>query len=287
MTLYPVPLDQRHAQTLQNMQGAIKTLQARTMGIDSGIPLMSLPGVIDSGYPGDGSNPKAYVNGSADLTGPYEYLASYFPVAGDTVTMLPVQQSYIILSSAGPATATRLPGTLEVDGNATFEGNATINGALTVDGNAAVVGALNVDGPMNAVDGLGVSNGNLTVASSSELACLGVANLENGCQVLNGFSADACTVTGATQLDGQLVVEGTLQVEGDTFLDAATKVTGTLEVTDHMFADNSINIGTCATFTEIPGVSGIPVNSIIVSGGTPSLLYFIDSSNTVHEIAFA
>ena len=265
MTLYPVPLDQRHAQTLQGMQTAIKTLQARTMGIDSGIPLMSLPGQIDPGYPGDGSNPMAYVNGSAELTGPYEYLASYFPVAGQAVTMLPVQQSYIILSSAGPAAATRLPGTLEVDGAATFENTATF------DGNTSVAGILNAQATN--VNGMLTANG--------------------GCQVINGLYADQekvggnLQVVGDTVTNGDTFANGDLQVEGATFLDNTTKVTATLEVTDHFFADNSVSVGTYVTFTELAGVSGVPPNSLIVSGGSPSLLYFIDSNNTVHQIAFA
>ena len=175
MTLYPVPLDQRHAQTLQNMQGAIKTLQARTMGIDSGIPLMSLPGQVDPGYPADGSNPMVYVNGSAELTGPYEYLASYFPVAGDTVTMLPVQQSYIVLGAGGPAVNTKLPGNLEVDGITVLEQTLTVIGAATVDG---------------------------------------VVTTNAGCKVTNGLATDELEVGGQAAIGSNAFVGGQLQIAG-------------------------------------------------------------------------
>jgi len=102
LTQYPTPLDARYAQNLQALSNQVKTLTTRTMGIDSGTPLMSLPGVIDAAYTGTG-NPKVYVNGAAALSGPYPFLAPYVPTAGQAVTLQPVQTSYVIL---GPAAAT-------------------------------------------------------------------------------------------------------------------------------------------------------------------------------------
>ncbi|RPE39735.1 hypothetical protein EDD90_2752 [Streptomyces sp. Ag109_O5-1] len=95
---YPVPLEKRHAQTMQSLQQRVARLEARTASIDSGFPLAALPAVIDSGY--SSGDPKAYVNGSTTLTGPYQHLAAYTPAAGDSVVVLPVggsSQSYIIL----------------------------------------------------------------------------------------------------------------------------------------------------------------------------------------------
>ena len=264
MTLYPVPLDQRHAQTLQNMQTAIKTLQARTMGIDSGIPLMSLPGQIDPGYPADGSNPMVYVNGSAELTGPYEYLASYFPVAGDTVTMLPVQQSYIVLGAGGPAVNTKLPGNLEVDGVAVMEKTLTVIGTTTTDGPVTANAGCNVTNGL-AADDAAVSN-QLTVAGNAFL--------------------DADAVVGHDAIvGGAAAVTGQLSVTDASFLNGGAKVTGQLEVTDHAFADNSLNIGTCITFNVLASSTGIPANSLIVSSSAPSKLYFIDSAGGVHQLS--
>lgn len=97
MTTYPPPLLQRFSATLQALQQDVAKLKTRTAGIDSGFPLMCLPGVIDSGY--TSGDPKVYVNGAATLSGPFQRLASYTPTAGDPVLLVPVGvlQSYIVL----------------------------------------------------------------------------------------------------------------------------------------------------------------------------------------------
>jgi hypothetical protein len=97
MPMYPAPLEKRHAQTMQSMQQRITKLETRTAGIDSGFPLAALPAVIDSAY--SSGDPKAYINGSTTLTGPYQHLASYTPAANDAVLAIPVgaTQTYVIL----------------------------------------------------------------------------------------------------------------------------------------------------------------------------------------------
>lgn len=67
------------------------------MGIDSGFPLMAVPAQIDPAY--TSGDPMALINGSAVLSGPYQHLASYTPVAGDAVLAVPVvsQQTYVII----------------------------------------------------------------------------------------------------------------------------------------------------------------------------------------------
>lgn len=104
MTQYPPKLTDRFAATLQSLQQRVTKLESRTSGIDSGFPLMLLPGVIDSGY--TSGNPMAYVNGAATLSGPYACLASYSPVAGDSVILAPVgaMSTYIVVgrTSAAP-----------------------------------------------------------------------------------------------------------------------------------------------------------------------------------------
>jgi hypothetical protein len=87
MTAYPTELGRRFAADLREMRRAITKLQSRTAGIDSGAPLAALPAVIDAAY--SSGNPKAHINGSATLTGPYQHLTSYTPAAGDSVLVLP------------------------------------------------------------------------------------------------------------------------------------------------------------------------------------------------------
>lgn len=85
------------------IQADIKKLQTRTAGIDSGFPLMALPGVINPAY--TTGDPTVQVNGAVDGTGapiysgPYQHLAAYTPAASDSVILLPVPAlaSYVVL----------------------------------------------------------------------------------------------------------------------------------------------------------------------------------------------
>ena len=97
MTLYPRDLQQRWRETIQGIQGRLRTLEHRTAGIDSGWPLMAVPAQIDPGYAS--GDPMAYINGAGTLTGPYQHLASYTPAASDQVIALPVvaTRTYVIL----------------------------------------------------------------------------------------------------------------------------------------------------------------------------------------------
>lgn len=88
MTAYPDSLQVRWASTLRDLLHRVRNLEVRTAGIDSGMPLGILPGVVDSGY--TSGNPKVNVNGSGTLSGPYDYLASYTPAAGDAVIVAPI-----------------------------------------------------------------------------------------------------------------------------------------------------------------------------------------------------
>ena len=97
MPMYPPDLMRRFSQTLAEIQRRITKLETRTVAIDSGFPLAALPAVIDSGYVS--GDPKAYINGSGTLTGPYQHLAAYTPAANDSVLVLPVGAlgTYIVL----------------------------------------------------------------------------------------------------------------------------------------------------------------------------------------------
>lgn len=97
MTLYPAKLLDRFPAMLADLARRVTKLESRTAAIDSGFPLAALPAVIDSGY--TSGDPKAYLNGSPTLTGPYQHLAAYTPTAGDAVLAMPVgaSQTYVIL----------------------------------------------------------------------------------------------------------------------------------------------------------------------------------------------
>lgn len=87
MTAYPPDLLRRFEYHVQELQRAVRRLQTRTAGIDSGATLAALPAQIDPAY--TTGDPKALINGSTTLTGPYQHLSSYTPAAGDAVLVLP------------------------------------------------------------------------------------------------------------------------------------------------------------------------------------------------------
>jgi hypothetical protein len=96
--MYPSALEQRFAATLSAIQMRLTKLESRTSAIDSGFPLAILPAVIDPGY--TSGDPKAYINGSSNLTGPYQHLAAYTPAANDQVAIAPIggtSQAYVVL----------------------------------------------------------------------------------------------------------------------------------------------------------------------------------------------
>lgn len=88
---------------LKALQADVTKLKTRTSSIDSGFPLAMLPGVVSASYAS--GNPQVYVNGAATLSGPYRYLASYTPAAGDSVLLAPVgvNRAYVVLGRLSPA----------------------------------------------------------------------------------------------------------------------------------------------------------------------------------------
>ena len=97
MTSYPSPLERRFSATLQQLQRDVTKLKTRTAGIDSGFPVMLLPGVISGTY--TSGDPEVYVNGATTLSGPFQHLTSYTPAAGDSVLLAPVValRTYVVL----------------------------------------------------------------------------------------------------------------------------------------------------------------------------------------------
>lgn len=99
MTLFPSKIGhERLAANGKSIERRLRSLETRTAGIDSGMPLGLLPGVISSSY--TSGDPMVVVNGEAAASGPYRYLTSYTPVANDPVILAPVGgtlKAYIIL----------------------------------------------------------------------------------------------------------------------------------------------------------------------------------------------
>ena len=99
MTQYARPLGHdRLAEHSKSTERRLKSLESRTAGIDSGMPLALLPGVISGSY--TSGDPMVVVNGAATATGPYQHLASYTPAANDSVVLAPVGgalKAYIVL----------------------------------------------------------------------------------------------------------------------------------------------------------------------------------------------
>jgi hypothetical protein len=148
VTKYAPTLDKRFGHQMSQILQRVGKLESRTASIDSGMPLALLPAVIDSGYTGSG-NPKAYINGSAALTGPYQVLGSYQPMAGDTVLVAPTPltapsvTSYVVLGLLSTPQWTDLSllesgwsGTLRVQW--LEQGIVLVNAAITIAEGATV-----------------------------------------------------------------------------------------------------------------------------------------------------
>ena len=102
LSQFPAQLTQRFAREFRDIRARITKLETRTGGIDSGATLAALPATIDPDY--TTGNPMCLIGDTAPtLTGPYNYLASYTPVANDTVLVIPTPATqsqltnYIIL----------------------------------------------------------------------------------------------------------------------------------------------------------------------------------------------
>ena len=99
MPQYPRQITQRFPQAQADHAARLRKLESRTAAIDSGWPLAALPAVIDPSY--TTGDPHCFINGSATLTGPYQHLASYTPVASQAVLVIPVgvTQTYVVLGA--------------------------------------------------------------------------------------------------------------------------------------------------------------------------------------------
>lgn len=101
MVAYPAELTRRFSEEMKKLRQDVARLKTRTAGIDSGMPLAALPAQINPAY--TSGDPRCLVNGSATLSGPYQYVTSYTPAAGDMVLLVPTPvtapgvTSYVII----------------------------------------------------------------------------------------------------------------------------------------------------------------------------------------------
>jgi hypothetical protein len=97
---FPTPPEARFASTVKGLLTRTSLLEQRTQQFDSGTLLQTVTGVVDPAY--TAGNPMVTVTGSAALTGPYQCVSSYVPVAGDTVLLLPSGATYIVIGLTPP-----------------------------------------------------------------------------------------------------------------------------------------------------------------------------------------
>jgi hypothetical protein len=84
VTKYASTLDKRFGQQITDLFRRVSRLERRTVGIDSGMPLAALPGVVDTASP-----LTVYLNGATTAT-TCQNLSSYSPTAGDSVLAIPL-----------------------------------------------------------------------------------------------------------------------------------------------------------------------------------------------------
>jgi hypothetical protein len=213
VTKYPQTLDKRFADQMRLLLGRVTRLESRTASIDSGMPLAALPAVIDSGYTGSG-NAKCYINGSANLTGPYEILGSYQPNPGDSVLALPTPltapsvTSYVILGlldTTPPWSGLSLllsgwsgtlraqmfrPGVVWLNGTMTLTSSATTTNGDTVADLPSSAWYPATMQPLNVTvsntgegTGTGVQLPHFSVTTAGQIQCYGLDAATAGCVV--------------------------------------------------------------------------------------------------------
>lgn len=94
MTTYPTHPEKWLASTMSTLLRRVTMLEQRTRNIDSGTLLQTITGVIDPAYVS--GQPMVTITGAAALTGPYQRLVSYTPVASDLVLLIPSGSTYVV-----------------------------------------------------------------------------------------------------------------------------------------------------------------------------------------------
>jgi hypothetical protein len=173
---FPTPPEARFASTVKGLLTRVNLLEQRTQQFDSGTLLQTVTGVVDPAY--TVGQPMVTITGSAVLTGPYQCVSSYVPVAGDSVLLLPSGATYIVIGLTPPI----WPAPAQ-----TFEGT-TITSAVTTYTAGSPVCSATIVAP----------------ASGSLYATIGTrgANATAGQSALLTFEVRVTSVAGAVVLAG-------------------------------------------------------------------------------------
>lgn len=94
MATFPLPLEARFTEALRKIVARIGRLEQRTLVLDPGCFVVCYTGQIPGSYVS--GDPTVVITGQTTATGPYKYLTSYTPHAGDTVLLIPAGQTYIV-----------------------------------------------------------------------------------------------------------------------------------------------------------------------------------------------
>ena len=91
---YPVDLETRFDRAMRQIAKDIKQLKQATAVLEPGCYVTAYSGTIAATY--TSGDPTVDLPSGAVL-GPLQYLSGYTPAAGDTVALLPIGQTYIVL----------------------------------------------------------------------------------------------------------------------------------------------------------------------------------------------
>lgn len=94
MTTYPESPDRRFPALVADLSRRLLRVEQRTRNLDSGTLVQTVTGTIDPAYVS--GDPNVTITGSGALTGPYQTLASYTPVANDPVLLIPSGATYVV-----------------------------------------------------------------------------------------------------------------------------------------------------------------------------------------------
>ncbi|WP_455780978.1 YadA-like family protein, partial [Megasphaera elsdenii] len=152
---------------------------------------------------------------------------------------------------------TKIDGTLETTGNATFDADTEVKGNSTVDGNSIVKGDSDVQGNGHigkdlTVDGTSTLTGDVTTGANvtvgKDLTVNGQANLKDtkidGTLETTGnatFDADT-EVKGNSTVDGNSIVKGDSDVQGNGHIGKDLTVEGTSTLKGDVFAKSNVTI---------------------------------------------
>lgn len=93
MNRYPVTLEERFEQFMKQAAADLQRLKTLTAMLEVGCYTAAYIGTIPGSYT---SGDPTVVLATGAVLGPLQHLASYTPVAGDTVLIVPVGQTYIV-----------------------------------------------------------------------------------------------------------------------------------------------------------------------------------------------